>query len=197
MSAEARLLGRFLLLLAGLNLVLAALLNARVLSFLYADGRLVSDMVSNIQTVQLGFAFVALALAALGALLRRARLGPTALNATLALVCALYIPVLAELLLSLSRRPGVYGAWDPFGLCRTTIALGAIQQRGHRGFGRHASGALGRAGCNGERRVQHDRGGAGAGLAARVVAPVAPLPRIAAATHVACRRDAVVRSQSA
>lgn len=125
LSSEAGLLGRIFLFLGGLNVVLAALLNRHTLAFLYADGRLVRDAISNIHTVQAGFLALGLALAALGALLLRQRgraLGSTACNAILALTSFLYVPLVAELLLSLAW-PGVYGRWDPFGLCRTSLAI--------------------------------------------------------------------------
>jgi lysophospholipase L1-like esterase len=111
--------------LGALNLFLAVLLNERVLAFLYADGRLIRDTVSNIRTVQAGFALVGATLIVVGALLRRlgTRLGETALSAVLAATVFLYVPLLAELVLSLGRRPGVYGSWDPFGICRTSIAV--------------------------------------------------------------------------
>jgi lysophospholipase L1-like esterase len=125
LSSESGLLGRAFLSLGGLNVALAALLNRHTLAFLYADGRLVRDAVSNILTVQAGFLALGLALAAAGALLLRYRgkgLGSTACNAILAAASFLYVPLVAELLLSLGW-PGVYGRWDPFGLCRTSVAI--------------------------------------------------------------------------
>jgi lysophospholipase L1-like esterase len=125
LSSEAGLLGRAFLFLGGLNVALAALLNRHTLAFLYADGRLVRDAISNIHTVQAGFLALGLALAALGVLLIRYRgqaLGSTACNAILAVTSFLYVPLVAELLLSLAW-PGVYGRWDPFRLCRTSFAI--------------------------------------------------------------------------
>ncbi len=125
MRGEAGALGAFFLLLGGVNLALAALLNQRTLQFLYADGRLVRDAIARIHTVQAGFVLVAAPLLVLGGLLRwrpfRA-LSSAALNRTLAIVTLLYVPVLSELVLSLTL-PGVYGGWDPFGVCRTSLAL--------------------------------------------------------------------------
>jgi lysophospholipase L1-like esterase len=125
MRGEARALGAFFLLLGGLSLALALLLNPYTLRFLYSDGRLVRDALSRIHTVQAGFALLAVPFFGAGALLLRrlqADLSPALLNATLAGGVLLYLPLVAELLLSL-QLPGVYGVWDPFGVCRTSLAL--------------------------------------------------------------------------
>jgi lysophospholipase L1-like esterase len=125
MRGEARALGAFFLLLGGLSLALALLLNPYTLRFLYSDGRLVRDVLSRIHAVQVGFALLAVPFFGAGALLRRRRqadLSPALLNATLAGGVLLYLPLVSELLLSL-HLPGVYGVWDPFGVCRTSLAL--------------------------------------------------------------------------
>src|SRR5262245_37551 len=125
MRSDARALGAFFVLLGGLSLALALLLNGYTLHFVYADGRLVRDALSRIHTVQAGFALLAAPLLGIGALLRRpaaAAASPRLLNGTLAAAPLLYLPLVAELLLSL-QLPGVYGGWDPFGVCRTSLAL--------------------------------------------------------------------------
>lgn len=125
MRNEARALGAFFLLLGAANLALAVLLNEHTLRFLYADGRLVRDALTRIHTVQAGFALVAAPLVGFGAWLRRPS-GPVVsrrtANWTLAVGLLLYLPALGELLLSF-RLPGVYGSWDPFHQCRTSLAL--------------------------------------------------------------------------
>lgn len=116
--------GLLLLVLGGANLGLGVLLNELTLSFLYADGRLVPDVVARIRTVQAGFAIMGLLLGFAGA---RLRLRPPGLSrrfwdGALAVLLLAYLPVVAELLLSL-RYPGFYQVWDPFGLCRTGVAI--------------------------------------------------------------------------
>ena len=84
MRGESRALGAFFLLLGGLGLALALLLNPYTLRFLYSDGRLVRDVLSRIHTVQAGFALLAVPFFGAGALLRRrpqAELSPVLLNA--------------------------------------------------------------------------------------------------------------------
>lgn len=117
--------GLLLILVGGINLALGVLLNEMTLSFLYADGRLVRDVVARIRTVQAGFASLGLLFGLAGATLRAwsPRSNSAQLwNLALALVLCGYFPILAELLLSL-HYPGFYVACDPFRLCRTSLAI--------------------------------------------------------------------------
>jgi lysophospholipase L1-like esterase len=117
--------GLLLILLGGAHLALGVLLNEATLSFLYADGRLVRDLVARIRTVQAGFLSLGVLFGLSGLALRAwspGRLSPRVWNLALAVVLLVDVPTSAELLLSL-RYPGFYVAWDPFRLCRTSLAV--------------------------------------------------------------------------
>jgi len=116
--------GLLLWVLGGANLGLSLLLNELTLSFLYADGRLVPDVVARIRTVQAGFASMGLLFGVAGAALRARppRFPRRFWDRALAVLLLVYVPVVAELLLSLGY-PGFYRVWDPFGLCRTGVAI--------------------------------------------------------------------------
>jgi lysophospholipase L1-like esterase len=117
--------GLLLIVVGGANLALGVILNELTLSFLYADGRLVPDLLARIRTVQAGFLSLGVLFGLVGLVVRAwppRRVSAPVWNLALALLLLVYLPVAAELLLSL-RYPGFYVAWDPFRLCRTSLAV--------------------------------------------------------------------------
>lgn len=116
--------GLLLILLACVSVGLGLVLNEWTLRFLYADGRLVPDVIARIRTVQGGFGIVGLLLGFAGAALRSRPPAWRSLAENLALAAVLlcYLPVTVELVLAL-QYPGFYQVWDPFHLCHTSLAL--------------------------------------------------------------------------